>query len=520
VRDTFEDGVGDWSNRDGEVGATIALDNAATFDGTRCLKITDGNGGGNFAVNVRKTPFDVREFPIVQFDYKIPPDVKTNFLVKVSGRWYEIGFTDNPKVLKNKRVNVADIGRIEGGIADGEWHTAHFSLYDMLRTKTGNRIVEEMVMADWDVGGYMKLQFGHNRKGATYFIDNFTITREPGAGLRIAGDTLLVDDFNQRKATNALGGATLTFTDPASGTLRAGFSDKDVGGKGHTLELSYEVSKPGSFAGYISYLQNLDLREYKSLSFRIKGAKTGSDLLVGVKDRFGHEKKVAAGRFLAKEIGTSWQRVDIPLAVFSGTLDWGRIESLSLSFKNGLDPGGTIFVDDIEFHNKIRFVAVDDFERADDVNALGEKHITFASGAAAVRGGRTTASPNSVYRMSYGGNIGDIDLNAAEVFSYAGWSSKLKGIDCSECGRLSFRIRGVEGGEKPNIYLDDGNFRWPVDVGKFARITKDWQDVTIPLSEFAEYGVDLTHLEELQVVFEWEKMSGTVFLDDIRLGPN
>jgi hypothetical protein len=42
--------------------------------------------------------------------------------------------------------------------------------------------------------------------------------------------------------------------------------------------------------------------------------------------------------------------------------------------------------------------------------------------------------------------------------------------------------------------------------------------VSIPLADFEEYGVDLSHLEELQIVFEWERMSGTLYVDDIRFG--
>ncbi|MDY6853597.1 MAG: hypothetical protein SWO11_02650 [Thermodesulfobacteriota bacterium] len=142
ARNTFEEGLAEWSNRDNEVGATVTLDNSATFDKTHAAKITNTHVGGNFAVNVITMPFDAKEYPLVQFDYHIPSDVKTNFLVKVSGRWYNIGFTDDPKELKDKRVNIAHIGDIKDVMADDKWHTARFNLYDMLRTKTGNTIVE------------------------------------------------------------------------------------------------------------------------------------------------------------------------------------------------------------------------------------------------------------------------------------------------------------------------------------------------------------------------------------------
>lgn len=391
VKDTFEDGAGEWSNRDGEVGATVTLDDTATFDGTRCLKVTDTNGGGNFAVNVRTTPFNAREYPVVQFDYRILPDVKADFLIKVSGRWYEIGFTDDYKELRDRRVNIAHIGSIEGVVADDQWHAVRFDLYDMLRTKTRNTVVEEMIMADWDVGGYMKLQFGHNRKGATYYIDNFTISREVSAGLRINDDTILVDHFNQKKASNALGGATTTFVDSIGGSVQTAFSNEDAVGKGHALALSYDVSQVGSYAGYISALQNLDLRSYHALTFFVKGSEPGQDLLVGLKDRSGHERKVRVSTYLPKKLTTAWRQVTIPLTAFSPELDWGGIDSLSLSFEHALHPVGTVFVDAIAFHRDLQSVLVENFESADERNFLGGKHWTFASGAAAAIGCPTAA---------------------------------------------------------------------------------------------------------------------------------
>ena len=519
VKNTFEDGLDEWSNRDGDVGAEVSLDDTATFDGTRALKITNTNSGGNFAANVVTTSFDVRKYPLVQFDYRIPPDVKTNFLVKVSGRWYEIGFTDDYKELQSKRVNIAHIGDIKGVITDDQWHTAQFNLYDMLRTKTGNTIVEEMVMADWDVGGYMKLQFGQNPKGATYYIDNFTISREVLARLKMDNNTILIDNFNQKKETNALGGSTTVFTDSVGGNFETTFSSEDAIGKGHALELSYDVSQTGNYAGYITALQSLDLRGYQTLTLFIKGTEDRQDILVGLKDGAGNESKVLVSHYLPETITTSWKGVKIPLVAFSNITNWGRIENLSLSFENKLHDKGVVFVDNVEFHKEMKSFMVDNFERSNERNLLGRTHWTFASGAAAINGQYAKGSPNGIYRVSYGGNIGAINAYASDLFTYAGWSAELGGIDCTQCGTLSFRIRGVEGGEKPNIYLDDGNFRWGVDVTKYARVTPEWQSVTIPLSEFAEYGVDLTHLSELQFVFEWERMTGTIFIDDIQFGP-
>ncbi len=512
VRETFEDGIGEWSNRDGAVGAMVSRDNTATPDGTYCLKLTKTNYGGNFASNVRRTPFDVREHPIVQFDYKIPPDIKINFMVKVNSRWYEIGFTGAPKELRNTRVNIADIGKIENVIADDKWHTARFNLYEMLRTKTGNHMVTKMIMADWNVGGYMKLKFGTNRQGATFYIDNFTIRKESSSGPRIDGGVLLIDNFDQKKEVNSLGGISNVFTDSVEGKVQLSYvgNDNDSKKGSYALQISYDVSQKGSFAGYMTQLRNLDIGEYKTLSFDIKGSKSGEMFKIGLKDRSGNESKVLVNDYLPQEIGTTWQRVAIPLVAFSNIKDWGAMENLSLAFENSIGSGeGAVLLDDIQFEKDLKSLVVNNFENDNDSNLLGGKSWTFSNGAAGINGGYEKDSSSKVYRLSYGGEIGDL-------FTYAGWTTQLQGIDVSQCKSVSLLIKGAAGGEEPNIYMDDGNFRWGVYINRYKPTTASWQKVTIPLKDFADYGVDLTHLEELQVVFEWERMSGAIYIDDIR----
>jgi hypothetical protein len=90
-------------------------------------------------------------------------------------------------------------------------------------------------------------------------------------------------------------------------------------------------------------------------------------------------------------------------------------------------------------------------------------------------------------------------------------------MNVQSCQNLSFRIRGQEGREAVHLYLDDGSFRWGADISQFAPVTKTWQPVSVPLSEFSRYGVDLTHVSSLQFVFEWKPISGTVYVDDLSL---
>jgi hypothetical protein len=288
--------------------------------------------------------------------------------------------------------------------------------------------------------------------------------------------------------------------------------------KGHALELSYDVSTVGSYAGYTTSLKNLDLRGFKNITFLVKNIQEGEDFLVGLKDWSGHESKVLASDYIQSKVALDWHKVEIPLVSFKNISDWSRMENLSLSFENQISRGGMVSVDDIEFHKEMKSFRVENFEKADSRNISGREHRTFATGSATISGSYEKGSSGSIYSLSYGGNIGEIKPRASEPFSYSGWATELGGLDCSQCGTLSFRIKGAEGGEKPNIYLSDGNFRWGVFVTKYATVTTDWQTVTIPLSEFLEYGVDLTHLSDLQIVFEWERMSGTIYVDDIGFG--
>ncbi|MFH0771643.1 MAG: hypothetical protein V1933_03390 [Candidatus Omnitrophota bacterium] len=175
-QDTFEEGFDQWSNRDGDVGAALSLNSAESADGFNCLELLNQEYGGNFASNIRTTQFDAKEYPLVSFDYKINENVKINLLVKTDEQWYEILFTDDPK-QQYWALNMKKIGQVQGVTADNNWHSASFNLYEMLKAQGGSTIVKEMIMADWDEDGFMKLVYGTNAGGVKYYIDNFKITK-------------------------------------------------------------------------------------------------------------------------------------------------------------------------------------------------------------------------------------------------------------------------------------------------------------------------------------------------------
>ncbi len=517
VRDTFEESVGEWSSRDEPVGAEVSMESARNSDGNRYLTIRNVHGRGNMAVTVVGTPYDVRRFPIVRFDYRVPSDVKSNLLVKAGGRWFSVGFTDDRQDLVGRRVNIAHIGDIENVVADDQWHSARFDLYELLRTKTGSRLVEEIVMADWDVPGYMKLQFGNNRKGATYNIDNFSISRNVLAGALIDDDQLAVSNFDRGNNATALGGIAEVFKGGDTAEVELGF-EKGADGFGKSLVVSYSTPSPDDFVGYVMPLGTVDLRDHQAIAFEFDSAQAAVDLHVGLADHSGTERKVVAAPYIQTlRDGGGWQTVRIPLAAFGADLDLARIERLIFAFD---DTGGDRRIarlDDVVIERSASRLMVDDMERPSGINLVGGAQSTYAHGAAAIKVAQTHNSPNGVYAISYGGSISQAS-GMVSGLDYALWKTELNGVDCSGCSEISFRMKGLQGGERPNVYLSDGNFRWGVDVEAYAAVTTEWQDYSIPLSDFAEYGVDRTHLTEFEVVFEWEPMSGTVYIDDLLFG--
>lgn len=524
VFDTFERDLGEWAARDRAFGGTVSRDQTSTPDGTYSLKITNQNVGGDFAVTAVSTPFRADTYPLVNFDYRIGPGVKTDFYVRIGQTWYRIGFTGDESQLRNADVGISPIGRIEGIVTDGQWHSASFDLNRMLATRTARRNVDEIVMADWRVGGYMKLEFGNNARGAAFYIDNFKIRRgEDAAGTgEESSAPLLIDDFDGTTRFNRLGGAYDVFSNPGTQNVfmaRIAFGAPSQGRQGLALSLKYDVTRTGSYGGYWSQLRGAPGDNFDQIALRVKSLDKAAGFLVGLKRKDGVEIKVPAERYWGPVGSDGWREIALPLAAFGAPSELSALDVFSISFTNASGHGtGELLVDDVRFEHGLKSVLIADFEEDPNTNRLMQKNWVFTRGAAAlaVAPQRPVSEPGSqALRLSYGGTIG-LDLGGGD-FAYAGWVAGLGGIDASRAQSLQFRVRGQAGGERFNIYLDDGTRRKPVDSSKYVAITRDWKDVSIPVEVFAKQGVDLSHLEELQFVFEWVQMSGTIYVDDIRL---
>ncbi len=158
-------------------------------------------------------------------------------------------------------------------------------------------------------------------------------------------------------------------------------------------------------------------------------------------------------------------------------------------------------------------ILVDDFSNVKSVwfhnakiflNDLGGKIFLFSDGFSSIKSKYDGSGRGSVcieYEIAYSGGR----------FSYCGYQTKLPNLNLSGFNTLSFYVKR-EGNGSPNIYLSDGENEAYVRLSDYAEIGGEWELARIPLIEFVKRGVDISSLEEIRVVFEWENMRGKLSL--------
>lgn len=129
-----------------------------------------------------------------------------------------------------------------------------------------------------------------------------------------------------------------------------------------------------------------------------------------------------------------------------------------------------------------------------------------------------------IYTDQTRGEILGIDYDVLKN-DYAVWQVELNKIDISGFKYLTFYVKGLIGHEKVNTHLISNNNdgqkvanAW-VSVGKYCQISRNWQKVTIPISQFITKSpkFDTKHVDLIQFAFEYEVIKGTIFIDDINL---
>jgi len=525
---TFENDMGAFKERDRFVGATLTREKQPFPDRSYCLKLTNLNQSGNFSCTVFDKSFDVREYGTITFDYRISPGIKVDFYLKVNDRWYRLRFTGDEIDYRFRDVNIQDIGEIHGIIADNKWHTASVDLQYPLRRQTRHTRVDEIIMADWNVGGYMKLEFGSNPRGATYYIDNFKLT---GQGtIDDNPDVLIVDNFDSSKATNALGGASGVYHTPGTNWFESmvvetplrdvNMPRSSLSVANRELKLAFDMRLPNAYGGYWTALQGRDISEYNAIRFQLRTQSQLPPILIGIRNKTGIEGKVSISPYTTPANEDSLWNVRVPLSALRGLTDLSTPDVLFFAVSSKDQSGSaTVWIDDVCFECA-PVAKVADFEPSPTWNYLGGEYSIHQNGASALSFAfmpDTTMRPkadNTVCRISYGGSIGR-DYGTQGGFSYCVWRCGLNGIDARGFKYLTLKIRGEKGGEIPNIYLNDSNKRIPIRAMEMPIVKQEWQKIQLPLVSYLRQGIDLSRLESVEIVFEWAEQSGTIYVDDI-----
>lgn len=165
----FEEGIDGWTHRNWPEGPYLAVDATTAFHGQRSLRVTNPVTGGHFSLWVGVRKFDAVKFPHLAFAYRLGPAVKTNWYLKIQGKWHVLGFTAPEQI----GVEVEPLDPVENVVADGNWHEAEVDLLARLRRKypaAASLEVEDLCLASPRVD-YLRSGIGGNPVGATYYLD-------------------------------------------------------------------------------------------------------------------------------------------------------------------------------------------------------------------------------------------------------------------------------------------------------------------------------------------------------------
>jgi hypothetical protein len=159
-------------------------------------------------------------------------------------------------------------------------------------------------------------------------------------------------------------------------------------------------------------------------------------------------------------------------------------------------------------------LTIDDFDDGRDPNTIGG---SIGWDGPCVIGSPSDYDPINAYGDS---GYGYYLRYSVMPTCYATWQTELLGKDFSCFSRLTFQIKGALGSERPNIYLQDtSNKRCYVDVERVLperRVTGNWQQARISLDAYRAKRVNLKELNFVQIVFEWDRVDGTIYIDEVR----
>ena len=181
----------------------------------------------------------------------------------------------------------------------------------------------------------------------------------PAAKYAVAADELVVADFNTGDKPNNLGGDFGTWdkdpNDETQGCKMSFEQDNALGNPdGYSIRLNYDVDSPNpAYNGFWMKLNNLDVAQYNTLNFSVKGDATKGytkRVKIELKDNTGGATPNASP-YIVNGITDQWQRISIPFEKFRKIKDWSKLTEFVVVFDdiNSAPKAGSILIDHITF---------------------------------------------------------------------------------------------------------------------------------------------------------------------------
>lgn len=336
---------------------------------------------------------------------------------------------------------------------------------------------------------------------------------------------VVYDDFNDGVLGTNLGGAAGAMSYDGAHDPTVDFNTNAQEGA-YALSLSYNFPE-NQWCGYWSFFQadegGYDVSAYTDIRMWVRGAIGGEKFKVELKDTANNMRAVYITLVPGFESGatTSWQELVMPLYNFAG-VDMSQLKQMNIVF-DVAPYTRTVYIDNIVFTDLSPYttppsgLVVDDFNDGRGPNNLG--------------GGCGTMDPDpedpaETITESYVGatqayeGLGALKLDYDRgTNSWVGYWNFMKsdesGYDVSSYGDLRVWVKGAAGGETFKVELKDmtGTTSF-VRIQDVTTVTTSWQEATLDLTSFS--GVDLTQLQQVNIIFDTSPDSGTVYIDLIR----
>ncbi len=211
----------------------------------------------------------------------------------------------------------------------------------------------------------------------------FLVLFSPSSPAADINKVILIDDFDNMVTSNLLGGKTQGDEESEGGCIPT-FTEEGAyifGLSGHSLQLDFDVTFPGTFSFYTTQLgppgvdaftsRTLDLSDYNYLSFWYKTDMKRINFSVEIhRDGDGNgqfilgkdsSSKIIAAKYTKGNLPGIWHKVAIPLKNFTAISSWNNIVEIVFVFEDVLHSGkGTLYLDDILFGSNYPLSAEDE----------------------------------------------------------------------------------------------------------------------------------------------------------------